>query len=64
MKEYVYKKVGFEGRFTFISTIVFGFVLAVVFGVISSVTAILSTKATLQALALQKTQPNCVTLCN
>jgi hypothetical protein len=61
--EYAYKSGGFEKRFQFFIAVFAGFFLAVAFGVISSVTAIISTKATLQALALQRAQPSCVTLC-
>lgn len=65
-REFWHKRQGYGTRFQVITTILFGFLLAVVFGVISSVTAIISTKATLksldvarEALELQKKVPVC-----
>lgn len=65
-REFWYKRQGYGTRFQVITTILFGFLLAVIFGVISSVTAIISTKATLksldvarEALELQKKVPVC-----
>lgn len=63
LKEFVYKRRGFERQMSFYIAIGAGFFLAFAFGMVSSVTAVMSTRATLQALALQQAQPTCMKIC-
>ena len=49
-----YKHQGYGTRFQILATILFGFLLATILGVISSVTAIISTRATLKGLAISE----------
>ena len=64
--QFLHKRQSYDKKLNTMLTIFFGFLLATVFGVISSVTAIISTRATLkgltvakQALELQQQVPIC-----
>lgn len=61
--QYIRKPGSFENRYQFFIAIFAGFFLALLFGSIQCAFAIISTQATLKALALQQAQPSCMKIC-